>query len=257
MGAMLEKKVVVVTGGASGIGRGIALAAGRHGARLVIVGDLQEDPREGGTTVIDELLSKGTEARFVRTDVADRASLHRLLAAAEDFGGVDIMACNAGITVASDGPDVTEDDYRKLMSVNTDGVLFSAQAAAAQMRALGKSGSIILTASIGGIRGFGGAVAYSSSKGAVRLMAASLADALGPEGIRVNAVCPGFVETHMMASGPVKDLEMPAFLTKNPLRRMGLSSEIGEAVCWLGSDLASFVTGVSLPVDGGISAIIY
>ncbi len=255
---MLDGKVVVVTGGSSGIGRAIALAAARHGAAAVVVGDIRESPREGGHPVVEELRQHGATAHYCETDVARPESVAGLMAAAAELGGVDLMACNAGILIDADGADVAVEDYRRLMSINADGVLYSAQAAAAQMKERQKAGSIVLTSSIGGIRGFGRAVAYSSSKGAVRMMAASLADALGPDGIRVNAVCPGFVATQMMALGPVgEDSASSVFGQNTPLRRLGKPAEIGEAVCWLGSNLASFVTGVSLPVDGGLSSVIY
>jgi L-rhamnose 1-dehydrogenase len=255
---MLEGKIVIVTGGASGIGRGIAVTAARHGAKLVVIGDLQDTPREGGESTVDAVRRAGAEARFCTTDVTRVEDCNRLVAEVLGDGGVDVMACNAGILLDNDGADVSIDDYRRLMSVNVDGVLFSAQAAAAQMQATGKRGSIILTSSIGGIRGYARAVSYSASKGAVRLLTASLADALGPQGIRVNAVCPGFIATQMLASGPAGNGEgNEASMPNAPLRRLGEPAEIGEAVCWLGSDLSSYVTGVALPVDGGLSSVIY
>ncbi|MDB5910233.1 MAG: 3-ketoacyl-ACP reductase [Massilia sp.] len=135
----------------------------------------------------------------MRTDVSKRADNDALVEAAERFGGVDVMVANAGITLRSDGADVTEEDYRRLMAVNLDGTLFGAQAAARQMKAKGKAGSIVLMASMGGIVGAGMTVAYSTSKGGVVLMAKALADALGPDGIRVNAVAPGTIDTNCCA----------------------------------------------------------
>jgi NAD(P)-dependent dehydrogenase (short-subunit alcohol dehydrogenase family) len=166
------------------------------------------------------------------------------------------MVANAGITLAADGANVSEEDYRRLMAVNLDGALFSAQAAGERMKSLGKQGSIVLMASMGGIVGAGYTVAYSTSKGGVVLLAKALADAFGPDGIRVNAVAPGAIDTHLLRSTPDVAEAAEGFRLRTPLRRLGRPSEIGDAIAWLGSDLASFVTGISLLVDGGLLAVI-
>ena len=166
------------------------------------------------------------------------------------------MVCNAGITLREDGPEVAESDYRRLMAVNLDGVLFGAQAAARQMKARGKPGSIVLMASMGGIAGAGMTVAYSTSKGGVVLMAKALADALGPDAIRVNAVCPGTIDTHLLRTNPGIAAASEGFRQRTPLRRLGKPSEIGDAVAWLGSDMSSYVTGIALLVDGGLLSVI-
>jgi NAD(P)-dependent dehydrogenase (short-subunit alcohol dehydrogenase family) len=166
------------------------------------------------------------------------------------------MVANAGITLREDGADVAEDQYRRLMSINLDGVLFSAQAAGRQMKANRKEGSIVLMASMGGIAGAGMTVAYSTSKGGVVLMAKALADALGPDGIRVNAVAPGTIDTHLLRTSPGIAEATEGFRQRTPLRRLGKPSEIGDAVVWLGSDMSSYVTGISLLVDGGLLSVI-
>src|SRR6266849_1204509 len=132
---ILNGKVVVVTGAASGIGRAIAIGAARHGAKAVVVADITETPREGGKETTDEISSGGVPTRFCRTDVTQRADVDALVQAAADSGGVDVMVCNAGITLRSDDAFVAEDDYHRLMAVNLDGVLFGAQSAARQMKA--------------------------------------------------------------------------------------------------------------------------
>ncbi|WP_427968735.1 SDR family oxidoreductase [Altererythrobacter sp.] len=256
MTALLKDKLIVVTGGASGIGRGIALAAARHSARAVVIADLQPDPKEGGATTTSLLEEMGTIARFCRVDVTSRADMDALVADTLDLGGVDVMVCNAGIALPRDGCDISEEDFHQLLRVNLDGVLFSAQAAAAQMRSLGKQGSIVMTGSMGGIRGAAVTVGYSTTKGGVCLMAASLADALGPDGIRVNAVCPGLIDTSLINASPGVAKAAQGLVDRMPLRRLGQPSEVGDAVAWLGSDCSSFVTGVSLAVDGGLTAII-
>ncbi|RYF59327.1 MAG: SDR family oxidoreductase [Comamonadaceae bacterium] len=256
MTGLFEDKVVVVTGAASGIGRAIALSAGRHGARRVIVGDLRNEPLEGGEPTVAELERLGTPAQFVRVDVSDRAAVDALVASTDDHGGVDVMVCNAGITLPADGPFVDVDDFRRLMAINVEGVLLCAQAAAAQMQALGKPGSIVLMSSMGGVRGTAFTVAYSTSKGAIANMARALAAGLGPSGIRVNAVCPGVIDTHLIRTTPDMTVAADAFVERTPLRRLGAPDEVADAVVYLGSDLSSFVTGETHMVDGGLTAVI-
>lgn len=253
---ILQDKVVVVTGAASGIGRAIAINAAKHGAKAVVVSDISETPREGGTPTTHEIEALGVPVRFHKTDVSQREQVDALLEAAAEFGGVDVMVANAGITLRADGADVAEDDFHRLMSVNLDGTLFSAQAAARQMKARGKAGSIVLMASMGGLSGAGMTVAYSTSKGGVVLMAKAMADALGPDGIRVNAVAPGTIDTHLLRTSPGIAEAAEGFRQRTPLRRLGRPDEIGDAVAWLGSDLSSYVTGIALLVDGGLLSVI-
>ncbi|KSV66189.1 3-ketoacyl-ACP reductase [Sinorhizobium sp. GW3] len=256
MSDILKNKVVIVTGASSGIGRAIAIRAAEHGAKAVIVADITEAPREGGRPTVEEIEAIGSAARFVKTDVSKRADNDALVEASAEFGGVDVMVANAGITLRTDGADVPEDDYHRLLSINLDGPLFGAQAAARQMKANGKGGSIVLMASMGGISGAGITVAYSTSKGGVVLMAKSLADALGPDGIRVNAVAPGTIETELLRTSPGIAEASEGFRKRTPLRRLGQPSEVGDAVAYLGSDLSSYVSGIALLVDGGLLAVL-
>jgi L-rhamnose 1-dehydrogenase len=256
MSNILKGKVVVVTGASSGIGRAIAIGAAQHGAKAVIVSDVTETPREGGEPTVAEIERLDIAARFQRTDVSKRSENDALIEAATEFGGVDVFVANAGIALRADGADVPEEDYRRLMSVNLDGVLFGAQAAAWQMKKLGKPGSIVLMASMGGIAGAGMTVAYSTSKGGVVLMAKALADSLGPDGIRVNSVAPGTIDTHLLRTTPGIAEASEGFRKRTPLRRLGKPSEIADAVAFLGSDLSSYVTGIALLVDGGLLSVI-
>ena len=134
MSTILGNKTVIVTGGSSGIGRAIALAAARHGAKAVIVSDIVETPREGGEPTAAEIERLGVKTKFHKANVARRADNDELVEAAREFGGVDVMVLNAGISLRIDGADVSEEDYRRLMAVNLDGTLFGAQAAASQAR---------------------------------------------------------------------------------------------------------------------------
>lgn len=255
MSDWLDNEVAVVTGGASGNGRHIALTLAEYGADVVVV-DLQPEPREGGTPTHERIRSDhGQGATFVECDVSAVADIRDAVAAADEFGGVSVMVNNAGITHSDDFLETTEAEYDRLMDVNVKGVFFGAQAAARRMVEAGRSGSIINISSIAGIVARGDGVRYSTSKGAVRLMTYALAGALGPRGVRVNAVHPGLVETSMTR----EDLDVignesgERFRRETPLRQICEPQDVANAVLYLASPLASFVNGESLTVDGGVT----
>ncbi|QUD90257.1 SDR family NAD(P)-dependent oxidoreductase [Phenylobacterium montanum] len=254
---LLAEKIVFVTGGSSGIGRAICLAAAQAGARLVINADLRESPREGGASTHELVRQAGADALFAEVDVSNRRSVEAALGQAEAAGGADVVVCNAGVALVEDLLALSEDAYRRIVAVNIDGAFFTAQAGARQMVRLGKAGSIILMSSMGGIRGAAATPVYSSTKAALRLMAASMADALGPQAIRVNAICPGVIDTELASiQGPNFREAMAGMVQRTPLRRSGMPSEIADVAVWLASDRASFVSGASIPVDGGLSAVL-
>lgn len=253
---ILNEKVVLVTGGSSGIGRAIAIRAAGLGAKAVVIGDLTDAAKEGGETTAALVEKLGSRARFVRCDVRSPEDIAALIAAADDFGGVDVMVCNAGVALPGDGPDITEQDFETLVSINMQGALNSARQAGAAMQSRAQGGSIVVISSMGGLRGSGFNLVYTMTKGAVNLMTASLADAFGPEGIRVNAVCPGLINTTLIESSPGVAAAADGMRQRMPLRRFGEPDEIGDVVAWLGSDLSSFVTGAVIPVDGGQTAVV-
>ncbi|UPV76942.1 SDR family oxidoreductase (plasmid) [Halorussus limi] len=250
MGDLLTDRVAVVTGGSSGIGRSIARAFAEHGAD-VVVADVRETPREGGAPT-HELLEDETDANaaFVECDVTDVEDIESAMSAADEFGGIDVMVNNAGIFRLEEFLDVTPGEYDRLMDVNVKGMFFGAQRAAARMLEH-DGGSIINVSSIAGIVGNGRYVTYCTSKGAVRLLTYALAHSLGPEGIRVNAIHPGGVETAMSEDANLGPEATEAFVEMIPQRRMGQPEDIAGAALFLASDLASYVTGESLVVDGG------
>jgi L-rhamnose 1-dehydrogenase len=254
---MLDGKVIVVTGAASGIGRAIATTAARHGASAVVIGDLSPEPKEGGETTEALVRAAGAQSRFVSVDVCDRAQVDALIEAAEDFGGVDCVVCNAGIARAGDGPDVSADDMDALYAVNVKGLLATAQSAIGAMRRGDRGGSVVLVSSMAGLKGTAINLGYGATKGGVNVLAAALADAHGPAGIRVNAICPGFIDTTLAHSSPPEVVEMmQGFVSRMPLRRLGRPEEVGDVVAWLASDRSTFVTGVALAVDGGQTAVL-
>jgi NAD(P)-dependent dehydrogenase (short-subunit alcohol dehydrogenase family) len=248
---LLQGRVAVVTGGSSGMGRSIALRIAEHGARAVVLASRGNTPREGGRPTEELVRERGAECVFVETDVAERAQVQRAVEAAEEFGGLDLMVNNAGILQGKDFLEVTEADLAHTMDVNFGGTFFGAQAAAASMIAGGRSGTIVNVSSIGAVRGHAMATMYSASKGAVDAFTRSLADALGPHGIRVNGIHPGHIETEMLRV----DLRGGSPL-RIPLGRRGLPEEVADAVVYLASGLSSYVHGTTLVLDGGYSAVL-
>ncbi|GKZ14728.1 SDR family oxidoreductase [Haladaptatus sp. T7] len=254
MDELLSDKVAVITGGSSGIGRTIAKTFAEEGADIVVA-DVREDAREGGKPT-HELISEETdsEATYVDCDVTEPDDLEASVEAAERYGGIDIMVNNAGIFRGEDFLDVSEREYDQLMDVNVKGVFFGAQAAAKRMVANG-GGSIINLSSVAGLEGTGEYVTYCTSKGAVRLMTYALADKLGPEGIRVNAIHPGVIETTMTTDDVaiVGTEEGEMYEQMIPSRRFGTPTDVANGALYLASDLADYVTGESLVLDGGLT----
>ena len=249
---MLDDRIAIITGGSSGNGRAIAHRFAENGAR-VIVADLQETGREGDTPTADAInADRPGRARFVRCDVSRIGDLEAVVAEAEDWGGLDIMVNNAGILIKEPILDATEAVFHRMVDVNVKSVYFGSQMAARAM-AKRKHGVIINMCSIAGIRGTGGYSAYNLTKGAVRMITFSLADELGPLGIRVNNVNPGIMRTMMnIEDDPVIGTETgEGYLDLIPARRWGEAGEVADACLFLASDLSKYVMGTSLIVDGG------
>lgn len=253
MDELLGGLTAVVTGAASGIGRAIALAYADHGADVVIA-DVQAEPREGGTPTQEQIRSEyGQESRFIECDVTNAAEFERAVTAAEELGGIDVLVNNAGVMLDESFTDVAESEYERIMAVNAKGAFFGSQIASRQMRTAGRGGSIINISSVAGLQGTS-SVVYSMSKGAIRLLTYALAGELGPDGIRVNAIHPGIIETELMKEDvPIVGHETEARLLNDvPLGRIGQPEDVANAAVYLASDLASYVTGESLIVDGGL-----
>lgn len=252
----LEGKSALVTGGASGIGRATALAFAREGAR-VAVADIMQDAAQRTVT---EIKAMGGQAMAIVCDVTDDDAVKAMIAATVDaFGSLDCAFNNAGIApyqVNAGGQkiaDVAPEAWRRLIDVNLTGVWLCLRHEVAQMRAQGSGGVIINTASILGLVGTATSSAYVAAKhGVVGLTKVAAADH-AEDNIRVNAVCPGYIETPMTEETMRRRGER--IMARVPMERMGKAVEIAEAVVWLCSPKASFVTGVSWAVDGGYTAI--
>jgi 3-oxoacyl-[acyl-carrier protein] reductase len=243
----LERKVAIVTGGASGIGLATVRGLAASGAR-VVVADLDGD---GARAAAEEV--GGTA---VQVDVTDAASCEAMVAAALDaHGGLDVLACNAGLTTSpAPAVDITEDDFDATFAVNVKGAWLTARAAVPALRTSG--GAIVVTGSVMGDRTRPGFAAYAPSKAAVNHLARTLAVELAPDGIRVNSVAPVATDTPMLATflgDDDPDAARERFVASIPLGRLARAEDVASAICWLASDAASFVTGVVLPVDGGRS----
>jgi NAD(P)-dependent dehydrogenase (short-subunit alcohol dehydrogenase family) len=249
----LHNKVAVITGGASGMGRATVLRFLAEGAAVVIA---DFNAATGEDTVAEAVGAGYRDAvRFIRTDVSKEADIEAMIRCARDsFGGVDIVFNNAGVGGAI-GPltETSVDDWDYTFDVLAKGVFLGIKHAARAMRAQGRGGSIINTASIAGLSGDAGPLVYSAAKAAVISLSQSAAVELAGDRIRVNAICPGFIVTPL-AQGANRDATQAAFAKSQPWPDYGRGEHIAGAALFLASDDSEFVTGEALIVDGGLTA---
>jgi NAD(P)-dependent dehydrogenase (short-subunit alcohol dehydrogenase family) len=247
----LKGKVAIVTGGASGIGRATAVLFAREGAAVAIV-DLDEPHARNA---VQDIEAQGGQAIFIRCDVTRAEECqHAVQATLEQFGRLDILFNNAGIIRRADVIETTEEEWDRVMDVNVKSIFLMSKYVVPVMAAAG-GGAIINTSSGWGLKGGGNAVAYCASKGAVTNMTRAMAIDHGKQKIRVNAVCPGDTDTPMLRDEARQIGETEGrFLAEaanRPLGRYAQPEEIAQAVLYLASDAASYVTGTALVVDGG------
>ena len=252
MAASLEGKVALVTGGSSGIGRATSLVFAREGAK-VVVADVGVEGAEETERMVKEV---GGEAIFVKADVSKAAEVKELVAkAVQAYGRLDYAHNNAGIQGAiASTHELSEDSWDKVIGINLKGVWLCMKYEIAQMLQQG-GGAIVNTASIAGLIASPGKCGYDASKHGVIGLTKTAAIEYGRAGIRVNAVCPSIINTPMAQRAIARNREAEdQYIEQTPLGRIGTPEEVAEAVVWLCSDAASFVTGHSMSVDGAVLA---
>lgn len=238
-----EDRVVAVTGAGSGIGRATVERLVAEGAKVVAV-DLSDDALSWLEATPEVLRVPGSV-----TDETTNAAM--VDAAIETHGRLDAVALNAGVAGQGDIRKGSIEDFDRMMDVNVRGVALGCKAAVEAMAETG--GSIVITGSVSGLRGDSGLWAYNASKGAVVNMARSISLDVAHLGIRVNAVCPGPIRTAMTAAMEGRKIE-DAMAARLPIGRFGQPDEVAAAICFLAAPASSFITGVALPVDGGVTS---
>lgn len=243
----LENKIALVTGGGSGIGFDIARCLKEAGATVVLTGR-----REDVLQQAVERLGKG--AHYLVNDVTDLATLPGLVQQIEaTLGAIDILVNNAGVNMKKPALEVTDDDFHRIVQTNLHAVFSLTRECARRMIAR-QRGSIIMITSMAAYYGIDRVAAYAASKSAVAGMIKVLASEFSPYNVRINAIAPGFIETDMMKTAMSGDPDrMNRALRRTPMSRFGKPADIGYAAVFLASDASGYITGASLPVDGGNS----
>ncbi|MEE2659776.1 MAG: glucose 1-dehydrogenase [Candidatus Latescibacterota bacterium] len=251
---VLKNRTAIVTGGSSGIGRGICLEFAREGAN-VIVSDIQEAPKQGKyheqdtvTPTVEEVAKLGGQGLFVQTDVANESCVQHLLTRTlERFGSVDIVVNNAGIIIPAKSQQLSSVDWDRVIGVNLKSVFLTTKYCLPHLEQ-SAAGRIINIASVHAFAG-GGGPAYAPTKAGVVNLTKDTAVEVGERGITCNAICPGYIETAIQDYLTAEQIEHCRKAT--PLPRLGLPRDIGRAAVFLASDDAEWITGAALPVDGG------
>lgn len=248
---LLQGKVAIITGAATGIGRATALLFAREGAS-VVVADINEDDAQRTVADIED---EGGSVRFVQIDVSEAEDMRTLMeTAAEEMGGIDVIVNNAGAQRSGAVTEFEESEWDLLMRVNPRSCFLGAKYGVPYLRERG-GGSIVNVSSLAGLKGGPGMTAYSASKGAIIAFTRALAEELAPDNIRANSVCPGWIDTPFnepaieFMGGRAQQEEMVQQTV--PLKRQGTPEEIAPGILYLASDASSYVTGQELVIDGG------
>jgi NAD(P)-dependent dehydrogenase (short-subunit alcohol dehydrogenase family) len=243
----LGNKVAIITGGGTGIGQGIALAFAREGARVAVAG---RDPQR-----LEALAKKiGASCLAQRADVSQARDIESLVdSTLARFGGIHVLVNNAGLLLPGTAESQTEEEWDQTFAVNVRGLWLLSRAVLPHMRAAG-SGSIVNIGSVLSLVSARSRVAYSASKGAVLALTRAMALDHAPEKIRINCICPGIVDTEMVARFNLGEDARRQRIAMHPMGRFGQPEDIAEAAVFLASDESSWVTGTAFPVDGGYTA---
>jgi NAD(P)-dependent dehydrogenase (short-subunit alcohol dehydrogenase family) len=248
----LQGKVAVLTGAASGMGRATARLFAGEGARVVI-GDVD---KKGGQSAVEEIKDLGGEAAFVVCDVAKEADvIHLIETAKRKYGGLNTIFNNAGIEQpVTPSHEVSEELFDRVMDINLKGTFFGCKHAIPLLREAG-GGTIVNNSSVSAFANVGGNISYGASKGAIMSLTRILAIEYAKDNIRVNAICPGVIDTPMNRRNLERATDQEAIQRKwmeaTPLGRMGTPEEVARTVLYLASDMSSFTTGIGLLIDGG------
>ncbi len=246
----LEGKVALISGGARGQGAVEARLFASEGAKVVI-GDILDDL---GRQVEAEIAEAGGDATYVHLDVTSESDWQDAVrTAVEGYGKLDILVNNAGILIRANIEDTTEEDWDRIMDINAKGVFLGTRAVIPAMRDAG-GGSIINISSVAGLQGSPQSAAYSSTKGAVRILTKSTAIQYAKENIRCNSVHPGIIYTDMTSDSLDTEEGQRNWMNRVPLGRLGQSEDVANGVMFLASDESSYMTGSELVIDGGITA---
>lgn len=242
----LKDKVAIITGSGQGIGKATALLFANEGAKVIVA----EYNKDTGEAVVTEINEAGGEGHFVQVDISNRESVHFLTSEVKEaHGSIDILVNNAGVIKDNTLENMTNEEFDRVISVNLRGTYNCTKEVAEIMREQG-SGVILNAASVVALYGNFGQTNYVASKAGIIGMTKVWARELGRDGIRVNAVAPGFISTDMTKDIPENVIEM--MLKKVPLQRMGEPEEVALVYAWLASDEAGYVTGTVISVDGGV-----